>query len=221
MAATLDEVSAGRLVLGLGARWHDPEYEAFGFPTGHRVSRFAEALEIVARLLRRERVSFEGRYYRLSEAELLPAPKRAIPILVAGEKTTNAPVDGTLGRRLEHGVVRGAERQAARRNGGARAGARRHRAAAELQRTLGIIIGNDPADTIARRLDTWAKLGFDHVVAEVEPIRPNRSSGLDQACVCSAAPEMTASTSSRLLHQLRRAPRGSAAAAAPCWTAAR
>ena len=171
MAATLDEVSAGRLVLGLGAGWHDPEYEAFGFPTGHRVSRFAEALEIVARLLRRERVSFEGRYYRLSEAELLPA-EASHPDPGGREKTTNAPVDGTLGRRLEHGVVRGAERQAARRNGGARAGARRHRAAAELQRTLGIIIGSDPADTIARRLDTWAKLGFDHVVAEVEPITP-------------------------------------------------
>ena len=60
MAATLDEVSDGRLVLGLGAGWHDPEYEAFGFPTEHRVSRFAEALEIIVRLLRGERVSFKG-----------------------------------------------------------------------------------------------------------------------------------------------------------------
>jgi alkanesulfonate monooxygenase SsuD/methylene tetrahydromethanopterin reductase-like flavin-dependent oxidoreductase (luciferase family) len=61
MAATLDEVSGGRLVLGLGAGWHDPEYKAFGFPIDRRASRFAEALEIVVRLLRRERVSFEGR----------------------------------------------------------------------------------------------------------------------------------------------------------------
>jgi len=74
MAVTLDEVSGGRLVLGLGAGWHDPEYEAFGFPIDHRVSRFAEALEITVRLLRRERFSFDGRYYRLSAAALLPTP---------------------------------------------------------------------------------------------------------------------------------------------------
>src|SRR5256885_3590796 len=47
MAATADLVSGGRLILGLGAGWYDREYEAFGFPTDHRVGRFAEALEIV------------------------------------------------------------------------------------------------------------------------------------------------------------------------------
>src|SRR5262245_30237437 len=86
MAVTFDDVSGGRLVLGLGAGWHDPEYEAFGFPTSYRVSRFAEALEIIVRLLRGEQVSFEGRYYRLSEARLLPAPQRPIPVLVAGRR---------------------------------------------------------------------------------------------------------------------------------------
>ena len=70
---------------GPGAGWHDPEYEAFGFPT-IMVSRFAEALEIVVRLLRGERVSFDGRYHQLSDAVLLPPPERSIPILVAGRK---------------------------------------------------------------------------------------------------------------------------------------
>jgi alkanesulfonate monooxygenase SsuD/methylene tetrahydromethanopterin reductase-like flavin-dependent oxidoreductase (luciferase family) len=83
MAVTLDEVSGGRLVLGLGAGWHDPEYAAFGLPRDHRVSRFAEALELVVRLLRGERVTFEGRYYRLDDAALLPPPSRSIPVLVA------------------------------------------------------------------------------------------------------------------------------------------
>ncbi len=173
MAATLDEVSAGRLVLGLGAGWHDPEYEAFGFPTGHRVSRFAEALEIVARLLRRERVSFEGRYYRLSEAELLPAPKRAIPILVAGRKPRMlrltarwADAWNTAWYAEPNDKLQGEieELEQALEDTG--------RPAHSLERTLGIIVGSDPPDTIARRLDTWAKLGFDHVVAEVEPITP-------------------------------------------------
>ena len=173
MAATLDEVSGGRLVLGLGAGWHDPEYEAFGFPTGHRVSRFAEALEIVTRLLRRERVSFEGRYYRLSEAELLPAPKRAIPILVAGRRPRMlrltarwADAWNTAWYAEPNDKLRGEldEFERALEDTG--------RLAHGVQRTLGIIVGGDPPDTIARRLDTWAKLGFDHVVAEVEPIAP-------------------------------------------------
>ena len=49
MAATLDEVSGGRVILGLGAGWHDPEYDAFGYPTDHKVSRFEEWIEIVVR----------------------------------------------------------------------------------------------------------------------------------------------------------------------------
>ncbi|GAA1603923.1 LLM class F420-dependent oxidoreductase [Kribbella sancticallisti] len=83
MAATIDEVSGGRLVLGVGAGWHDPEYEAFGLPTDHRVGRFAEWLEIVARLVRSETVSLDGRYHQVRDAVLVPAPKRQIPILVA------------------------------------------------------------------------------------------------------------------------------------------
>ncbi|MER7246376.1 LLM class flavin-dependent oxidoreductase [Kribbella sp. NPDC000426] len=86
MAATLDEVSAGRLILGVGAGWHDPEYEAFGLPTDHRVSRFEEWLEIVARLVRGETVTYKGTYYEVREANLDPAPPHRIPILVAGAR---------------------------------------------------------------------------------------------------------------------------------------
>jgi alkanesulfonate monooxygenase SsuD/methylene tetrahydromethanopterin reductase-like flavin-dependent oxidoreductase (luciferase family) len=60
MAYTLDEISAGRLILGLGAGWHQPEFEAFGFPFDNRVARFEEALQILRPLLKREPVDFPG-----------------------------------------------------------------------------------------------------------------------------------------------------------------
>jgi probable F420-dependent oxidoreductase len=88
MAAELDEVSHGRLILGLGCGWHRPEFDAFGYPFDHRVGRFEEGLEILVPLLRGERVSFEGRYHRVTDAELLPRPIRdgGPPILVAGKQ---------------------------------------------------------------------------------------------------------------------------------------
>ena len=86
MAATLDVVSNGRLVLGVGAGWHDPEFEAFGYPTDHKVSRFEEWIEIVVRLLRGEHVTFDGRYFETRDAVVVPAPKRRIPILIAGNR---------------------------------------------------------------------------------------------------------------------------------------
>ena len=86
MAATADMVSGGRLILGLGAGWYDAEYEAFGYPTDHRVGRFEEALQIIGPLLRGERVTLAGRYYQVGDAVLLPPPDRQIPILVAANR---------------------------------------------------------------------------------------------------------------------------------------
>lgn len=85
MASTLDDLSGHRLILGLGAGWHQPEYDAFGFPFDHRVGRFVEDVEITARLLRGERFSFEGRWRQMRDVVLLPPPERAVPILVAAK----------------------------------------------------------------------------------------------------------------------------------------
>ncbi|MES2208638.1 MAG: LLM class flavin-dependent oxidoreductase [Chloroflexota bacterium] len=85
MAATLDDLSGGRVILGLGSGWHDPEYAAFGYPGDHKVGRFAEDLEITARLLAGERLTFDGTWRQLSDAELIPAPMRRVPILVAAK----------------------------------------------------------------------------------------------------------------------------------------
>ena len=82
MASTVDEVSGGRLVLGVGAGWNEPEFRAFGIPFDHRASRFEEAFEIVRRLLDGERVSFAGRFFEVDDAVLLPRPPRRPELMV-------------------------------------------------------------------------------------------------------------------------------------------
>jgi probable F420-dependent oxidoreductase len=88
MAVELDEISNGRLILGIGCGWHQPEFDAFGYPFDHRVSRFAEGLEIMMPMLRGEPVTFEGRYHRADDVIALPPPVRAggPPVLIAGKQ---------------------------------------------------------------------------------------------------------------------------------------
>jgi alkanesulfonate monooxygenase SsuD/methylene tetrahydromethanopterin reductase-like flavin-dependent oxidoreductase (luciferase family) len=67
----LADASGGRFVLGLGAGWYRPEYDAFGFPFDHRVSRLEETLTVLPPLLRGQRVTYEGKYLRLQDASLV------------------------------------------------------------------------------------------------------------------------------------------------------
>jgi len=76
MAATVDEISGGRLVLGLGAGWNETEFRAFGFPFDHRIDRFEEAFTIIRTLLRDGAIDFDGRYYQARDCELRPRPAR-------------------------------------------------------------------------------------------------------------------------------------------------
>ena len=81
--ATLDEVAQGRIILGLGAGWNEPEYSAFGYPYDHRVSRFEEAFTIIRRLLDGETVTFDGEYYQTDECLLHPpGPRKHVPLMV-------------------------------------------------------------------------------------------------------------------------------------------
>jgi alkanesulfonate monooxygenase SsuD/methylene tetrahydromethanopterin reductase-like flavin-dependent oxidoreductase (luciferase family) len=70
-ALALADASGGRFILGLGAGWYRPEYDAFGLPFDHRVSRLEESLTLLPPLLRGERVSYEGIYLRLRDASLV------------------------------------------------------------------------------------------------------------------------------------------------------
>jgi probable F420-dependent oxidoreductase len=76
LAATVDEVSGGRLILGLGAGWNETEFQGFGFPFDHRISRFEEAFTIIRTLLREGRIDFDGRFFQARDCELLPPPAR-------------------------------------------------------------------------------------------------------------------------------------------------
>ena len=85
MGATLQFLSGGRYILGIGAGWHAEEYQAYGyeFPPGRvRVQQLEEALQIIQLMWTQEQVTLEGRYYRVVEARCEPRPDPIPPILI-------------------------------------------------------------------------------------------------------------------------------------------
>jgi probable F420-dependent oxidoreductase len=82
MAATVQEISGGRLVLGLGAGWNEEEFRAFGLPFDHRVSRFEECFTVIRGLLSGEHVTLHGRYVQAEDAVLLPRPSAPPRVMV-------------------------------------------------------------------------------------------------------------------------------------------
>ena len=88
MVATLDHVSNGRAILGLGAAWHEAEHAMYGIPfptTGGRLARMDEAARVLRLLLDEPVSSFEGKHYRLQDAVAEPKPvQRRLPILIGG-----------------------------------------------------------------------------------------------------------------------------------------
>ena len=76
MADTVDEISGGRLILGVGTGYHEVEYRAFGYPFDHRFGRFAEAIQIVSTLLKTGEIDFDGTYYQARDCVLKPRGPR-------------------------------------------------------------------------------------------------------------------------------------------------
>ena len=191
MAATLDEVSGGRLILGLGTGWHEPEYTAFGYPFDHRAGRFEEALEIIGPLLRGERVTFHGRWHDVDEAVLIPPPPRParlpgrMPILIAAKG------ERVLRLAARHADAWNAawfglpdERFEARRAGLLAACEAEGRDPDTLEVTVGLTIDGEAAaggrpgsadalpsevDAVARALDAWRDQGVGHVQVDLRP----------------------------------------------------
>jgi probable F420-dependent oxidoreductase len=190
MAATVDEVSGGRLVLGIGAGWNRAEFEAFGFPYDHRVERFAEAFEIVRRLLAGERVTLHGRYHRVEDVVLLPRPRRTPPIMLGSSgprmleiavphvQAWNAWFD-LFGNTPEGFAAESAKVTAAAERAG--------RDPAEIARSACVLVVLDrsagervippdcpplegPPEAIAAGLRAFAEAGADEVICVVSPI---------------------------------------------------
>jgi alkanesulfonate monooxygenase SsuD/methylene tetrahydromethanopterin reductase-like flavin-dependent oxidoreductase (luciferase family) len=89
MAATLQQMSGGRFILGLGAGWHEEEYRAYGydFPTpGQRVEQLTEYVQIIKALWTQKRASFAGKYYHVAEAYCEPKPDPLPTLMIGGSK---------------------------------------------------------------------------------------------------------------------------------------
>ena len=195
-AATVDEISGGRLVLGIGAGWNETEFAALGAPFDQRIARFEEAFTIVRTLLSEGRIDFQGRYHVARDAELLPRPQRpgGPPILVGSigprmlaatlphAQSWNAWYADT--RNAPEGVppLRDRVDEAARAAG---------RDPADIERTVAVLVRlpggtgrtmgdtdgrqqvppiEGDADTIADALLAYAREGIDHVQLVLDPI---------------------------------------------------
>jgi alkanesulfonate monooxygenase SsuD/methylene tetrahydromethanopterin reductase-like flavin-dependent oxidoreductase (luciferase family) len=189
MAATVDGISGGRLVLGLGAGFPGLEYQAYGIPDDRRLARFEETLEIVGDLLRGVVVTMSGRFHQVREAALLPSSDRPVPLLVAGGGPRMLRLVARHGQAWNTAWY-GApdDRLRARLAAMARALADESREAGSLRVTVGMSVADldhtgvdedDGAfagspDDLARVIDEYATLGVDDLIVALTP-RTERS----------------------------------------------
>jgi probable F420-dependent oxidoreductase len=186
MADTIDEISGGRLILGLGAGWHKPEYEAFGYPFDHLAGRFEEAMQVIAPLLREGQVDFDGQYYQVHNCVLRPrGPSRnGPPILIAGRRprmlqlTARYADAWNTAWHMESTVVK--ERYAEFKEACVVVG----RDPANVELTVGtevkLLSQGEQADPtkaisgspeeIAHRFQSFAEVGVTHLIVTVEPL---------------------------------------------------
>jgi probable F420-dependent oxidoreductase len=183
MAVTADAISDGRLILGLGCGWHEPEYTAFGYPFDHRVGRFEEALRIIAPLVRGDRITVEGQWTQVRDAAIRPAPIRPdLPILIAAKgermlRLTARFADAWQTAWFARPDDRYRERHAALVNACAAEG----RDPATLQVTVGLSVEESAdgtsalphdAGAIEDALGAWREAGVHHVQLGIWPLTP-------------------------------------------------
>lgn len=196
-AVAADDISGGRLILGLGAGWHQAEFDAFGLPFDHRVGRFKDALRIIKGLLDGGAVTHEGRFHQVRDAILLPPPRRRIPILVAAKGPRMLGLTAELADAWNTAWYNHPDERLVTRLGeldAALDAAGRPRDA--IERTAGLIVRDPdarraedsppvafggPVDELADILDEHAAAGLDHVIVWLEPKTPRNLERLAEA----------------------------------------
>ena len=181
IASTLDAVAEGRLILGLGCGWHEPEYRAFGYPFDHRVGRFEEIVTAVRSLLRGERVTVKGNWMELDDAVIVPPPPSEVPLLIAADGPRMLGITAQVADAWQAAWFGHPDDEF--RSGRARL----QEACQAIGRTTGIEIfaGVDATSeasenphvpiegsAIAEALAAWAGEGVDHVQLRVHPGTP-------------------------------------------------
>jgi probable F420-dependent oxidoreductase len=205
MAAELDEVSGGRLILGLGCGWHEPEFDAFGYPFDHRVGRFEEGVQIIGPLLRGESVTLEGRWHRVENVELIPRPVRdsGPPILIAGKQPRMLRIVAEHAAQWNgawYGVPEEADELRTRLANVGRALDTAGRDPSTLVLTAGIFVAYDDAEEdsparairgstsqIARALAGYDELGVAHLIVHLFPRTPEAVARLGEAAALARA----------------------------------
>lgn len=157
MAASLDLLSGGRLDVGLGAGWYEPEYRAAGIPfdgAGTRIRRLGEAVEIVGRLLAGEELTFDGEHYQLSDALCRPGPIQSPrpPVWVGGKGDLLLSTAARVADGWNFSWIGSFETYAERAAAADRACEAAGRDPATLRRSVGayVLVGRDDGDLRAR-----------------------------------------------------------------------
>lgn len=189
MAETLDEVSGGRAILGLGAGWNEPEFRSYNFPWERRFDRFEDGLRIITSMLRTGEASHDGRVERADHAQIRPRGPRpgGLPVMVGANGprmlrlTAELADDWNVGMALEHEFAELDEAIATALTAVGRDRATLSRSAEVLVRTLPADAGTPPeeremrgdAEALAERLRGYARAGYDHLQVQLRPNRPD------------------------------------------------
>ncbi|MEO8273472.1 MAG: LLM class flavin-dependent oxidoreductase [Chloroflexota bacterium] len=179
MAETLDEVSGGRVILGLGAGWNEPEFRAFGFPFERRFDRFEDALRIITAMLRTGRADHQGRFETARGARLEPRGPRpkGLPVMVGAAGPRMLRLTAELADEWNAGM-RSPEDLApmlAALDAACEAAGRDPRTLARSAETLVETGDGFDVGAVADRLRRYADLGISHVQVQ---LRPNSIEGV-------------------------------------------
>jgi alkanesulfonate monooxygenase SsuD/methylene tetrahydromethanopterin reductase-like flavin-dependent oxidoreductase (luciferase family) len=201
MAAAVNEIGDGRLVLGMGAGWNETEFRAFGIPYDDRVGRFEEAFDIAHRLLGGERVTAHGRFWQVDDAVLLPVPSRRPTMMVgsSGERVLRITLPHVDAWNVWYDLTGNSPEGFTRENAKiTSAAARAGRNPRDIERSACVLVFVDAASkerprsedhpplegsmaTIARELGDLAEAGADEVILVVNPITERSIRALGEA----------------------------------------